>query len=544
MQDLYSSVPIEGMYGAYAMPEEEVDHFGKPIPELQGSHVIETDYRLFRYSKFALPWLLFLLACSVVLFCLTLWQGGFGALKTIYDGVPRDLEPWANAQYGDGGLARGTRNLRFAEAIIAFCSAIFVFLVYYANPRPKLQRISYYIIALFLFVAVVLAIIAFCIDVSRTKSAQQCKTQPGSLIQTCQNKAAYAVVCTVCDATITVVGAIAVVMLVLWTKDETFRNSHIGERNRDLAYDNTFPEEAGIQMAVPGIRTVHQALIFIALVVIVIAAILQLLFSIFIHQFRERVVGPAWDPINKQMQSGWSRLHTRFRLATAIICMLLCLLSFVPYPKRIYVYTLAWFFLLNCIMHFVIFAMDVKDLGDAKNLTCPTNLYCKFDDYNATVAFDFINGFFLVIYLVYEFVLKHGQSTVTTQRLVAFAEDMVQPENEPIKDIQPAIEGPYMRPLLGIEVIEVQGPNGELHVTVMNVTPGGAAEEAQIRPGDIITYWDEMPIHCKADFAQAVSGARIGSTVMLQVSRQSRVGPAGTTTSVVNRPLVVRGVPA
>jgi Ca2+/Na+ antiporter len=541
MEEMYTSVPMQEMY---QLPPEEVDHFGKPIPELQGSHVIETDYRLFRYSKFALPWLLFLFGCSVVLFCLTLWQGGFGALKTIYDGIPRDLEPWKNDPRGDGGLSRSTRNLRFAEAIIAACSCILVIIIYYANPRPKIQRLAYYVCAFFLVAAVVLAIIAFCIDVSRTGDCRKCKTDPGTMTISCENKAAYAVVCTVCDATIAIIGVLTIIMLVLWTKDETFRNSHMGERNRDLAYDNTYPEEAGMQMAVPGVRTVHQALIFYAMIVLIIAGVMQLLFSIFIHEFRERVTGSAWDPINNQSQAGWSRPHSRFRLATTIIAILLCLLSFVPYPKRVYVYMLAWLFLACAVMHFVIFAMDIKDLGDAKNLNCPSKVSCTFDQYNTTAAFDIMNGLFIVIYVVYEFVIKHGQSTVTTQRLVAFAEEEVQPENEPLKDVQPAIEGPYMRPLLGIEVIEVQGPNGELHVTVMNVTPGGAAEEAQVRPGDVVQYWDEMPIHCKADFAQAVSGARIGSTVMLQVSRQTRVGPAATATSAVYCKLVVRGVPA
>jgi hypothetical protein len=541
MEDFYQSVPMQDLY---QMPQEEVDHFGKPIPELQGSHVVETDYRLFRYSKFALPWLLLVLACSVVLFCLTLWQGGFGALKTIYTGVPRDLEPWATAKYGDGGLAKGTRNLRYAESIIAFCGAVFILMIYYANPRPQIQRIGYYICSFFIFISVVLAIIAFCIDVSKTNQAMKCKTNKATLIQSCENKAAYAVVCVTCDATVAIIGIILVIMVVLWTRDETFRNSHMGERNRDLAYDNTFPEEAGIQLTVPGIRTVHQSLVFIALIVVIIAAILLFLFTTFIHEFRERVTGSDWDPINNESQAGWPRQNTRLRLATAIIAMLLCVLSFVPYPKRVYVYVLAWLFLANCVMHFVIFAMDCNTIGSAKNMQCPTGVTCTDIPYSTTIAFEFINGAFIILYLLYEFIVKHGQSTVTTQRLVSLPEDELTPENEPIKELQPAIEGPYMRPLLGVEVIEVQGPNGELHVTVMNVTPGGAAEEAQLRPGDVIQYWDEMPIHCKADFAQAVSSARIGSTVMLQVARQNRAGAAATTTSVVFAKLTVRGVPA
>ena len=68
------------------------------------------------------------------------------------------------------------RNLRYAESIIAFCGAVFILMIYYANPRPQIQRIGYYICSFFIFISVVLAIIAFCIDVSKTNQAMKCKT--------------------------------------------------------------------------------------------------------------------------------------------------------------------------------------------------------------------------------------------------------------------------------------------------------------------------------------------------------------------------------
>jgi membrane-associated protease RseP (regulator of RpoE activity) len=523
---------------------EDVDHFGKPIPELQGSHVIETDYRLFRYSKFALPWLLFIFACAVVLFCLTLWQGGFAALRTIVAGVPRDLEPWYKNSNANGGLTKPVRNVRFSAAVAAIIGSLMIIIVYYANPRPKIQRIFYYVSAALLIIGVVLGVIAFCIDVSRTRNAQKCKTEPRTLTQTCESRSAYAVVCVVCDAGIALFGLVSAVMVALWTKDETFRNTHVGERSRDLAYDNPFPDEAGVQLAVPGIKSVHQSLVFIGLIALLCTAIMEILFSIFLHEFRERVLGAPWDTVSGQTQTGWPRKSSRLRLSTTIICMGLCLLSFVPYPNRVYVYVLAWLFAGNCVMFFVMFAIDVSDLKKAKNMPCPASVTCTYDEYNATVTFDFITGCWLLIYVVYEFFFKHAQSTVTTQRAILVPTEEMAPENEPTKEAKAGVvEAPHMRPLLGVEVIEVQGPNGELNVTVVNVTPGSAAEEAQLRPGDIIAHWDEMPIHCKADFAQAVSQARIGSTVVLQVIRQVRVAAAASS-QVVYCKLTIRGVPA
>jgi len=524
-----------------------VDHFGKPVPELQGSNVIETDYRLFRYSKFALPWLIIMLGCAITLFCLTLWQGGFVPLKAIKAGIPRDLEPWATDPRGDGGLTRPTRNLRFAETIIAICTVIIVFLVYYSNPRPKMQRLAYYLCAFFLLVVVALCIIAFCLDVGKTDNARSCQTNPATRIMSCQSRSAYAVAVTALDLVVGIFALVCAIMLVIWTKDESFPNSHTGhDHHRDTAFENTFPEEPTMRLTRPGVETVHKTLAFIGLLALLLSAILLLIITILIHDFRERVTGVQWDPINGQTVSGWPRQNTRLRLSTTIIAMTLCLMSFVPYPKRVYVYLLAFLFFCTGCLSYVIFGLDVNQISSAKALLCPKGVSCVFDQFNATAAFDFILATFIFLYLLYEFLAKHKQSTVTSQREVASTPfDEFVPDVEPIfmKEHLMVMEGPAMRPLLGIEVIEVEGPSGELNVTVMNVTPGGSAEEAQIRPGDIIAHWDEMPIHCKQDFAQAVAGARIGSTSMLQVIRHNRLGNAAST-SVVYCKLNIRGVAA
>lgn len=520
---------------------EEVDHFGKPIPEIHNQNVIETDYRLFRYSKFALPWLLFMLACCVTLFCLTLWQGGFAALKGIKQGIPRDLEPYRESDFGDGGRARGVRNLRFAAATIAFVSTLLVLAVYYVNPRPKTQRLAYYLCAFLLLVAAALALIAFCLDVGKSDETERCKTEFRTRIRFCENRAAYGVAVVVLDAALAIFALVTCIMLALWTKDETFHNTQsLGEMS---PYDNNeprFPEEAGVMVAAPGTETVHKSLIFIGLTAVILSAILLLIFSIFIHEFRERVTGVEWDPINSQSQSGWPRENSRLRLAAASIGIILCLLSFVPLPLRIYVYFLAFLFLICAVLLFVAFGLDVKDLGDAKDLACPTGVSCVFHPYNATVFFDIFTGVCMVLYLLYEFLVKHKQSTVTTQRTPAGVAEEFAPDYEPLAKAAAAPAAlPTERPLLGVEVVEVAGANGELNVTVMNVTPGSAADEALLQPGDIIAHWDEMPIHCKADFAQAVSGARIGSTVNLHVARPNRAGAMEFT----HCKLDVRGVP-
>jgi len=113
------------------------------------------------------------------------------------------------------------------------------------------------------------------------------------------------------------------------------------------------------------------------------------------------------------------------------------------------------------------------------------------------------------------------------------------------RKLQPAVVAKAsggLRPLLGVEVVEIEQPHtGELTVNVLSVTPGGASDEAGVRVGDIIARWNDMPIHSKADFAAAVRDSLIGSVVSLQVIRQNALG-YGNTVDFLR--LVVRGVPA
>eukprot|EP01004_Peranema_trichophorum_P003075 NODE_2086_length_1693_cov_579.422930_g1554_i1.p1 GENE.NODE_2086_length_1693_cov_579.422930_g1554_i1~~NODE_2086_length_1693_cov_579.422930_g1554_i1.p1 ORF type:complete len:484 (-),score=63.19 NODE_2086_length_1693_cov_579.422930_g1554_i1:241-1632(-) len=462
--------------------ETEFDQFGKPIPVMEhGAHVVETDYRLFRYSKFALPWVLFMLGCFWVLLMLTFWRGGFSNIKDIRNGIPRDLEPWSNTIDGEGGLRRPIRNLRISTAVHGIVGVAIVALVYYSNPRPKLQMVAYLIAAVILIACFIQGIIAFCLDVGKTKDAVKCTTDPGTRVKECESRVGYAVVATALDIITAIFALVSTVMLVIWSRDETFKRKHRAwnEQERGISEDPAFVEEIEMKPIIPGQDIVHKSLIGFGLAATLISAILLLIFTIFIHEFRERVVGRAWDPTNNQNIAAWPKENTRFRLSVSIIAICLCVLSFVPY----------------------------------------------------------------------EFLAKHKQSTVTVHRDIPAAplEEFMPPYDshpEYVPVVKPdgtrALEAPPLRPLLGVEVIEVEHPSTQdLSVTVINVTPGGAAQEAGIKVGDIIARWDEIPITCKADFAQAVSNAAIGSQVILQVIRQ-----IGSTTGVEFCQLTVRGVPA
>eukprot|EP00993_Chasmostoma_nieuportense_P006177 NODE_6792_length_500_cov_11.013405_g6626_i0.p1 GENE.NODE_6792_length_500_cov_11.013405_g6626_i0~~NODE_6792_length_500_cov_11.013405_g6626_i0.p1 ORF type:complete len:113 (+),score=14.58 NODE_6792_length_500_cov_11.013405_g6626_i0:77-415(+) len=104
-----------------------------------------------------------------------------------------------------------------------------------------------------------------------------------------------------------------------------------------------------------------------------------------------------------------------------------------------------------------------------------------------------------------------------------------------------------LRPVLGIEVLEVDHPCGEIHLTVMNVNQGGAADHAGLRVNDIITRWDHTPITRKADFAAAVRGSNVGAevvivaVVVIQVVRRPQHHTGPMTTAVEYFKMTIRG---
>jgi putative serine protease PepD len=98
-----------------------------------------------------------------------------------------------------------------------------------------------------------------------------------------------------------------------------------------------------------------------------------------------------------------------------------------------------------------------------------------------------------------------------------------------------------MRPVIGVEVLEVQDIDGRIRLNVSGVTPGSAADEAGLRVGDVITRWDDFPVFTKSDFARAVQDAHIGSTALLQVERSPIAGYGFGAFDVLR--LTIRGVP-
>jgi hypothetical protein len=506
----------------------------------------DVDYRWFRYSKFALPWLIFMAAFFITLLLLTFWQGGF-TIKRIRDGIPRDLEPGAKDDFGDGGQRRPVRNFRIAVGIVAFVAGLLLVLGYYLALGPKLARVWNFFIVFLLIVAAIMAIIAFALDVGRADDIQKCITEQTfngfpSNNTFCESREAYGHACTAIDAVTFGLCAFLAVLLIKWGK--YFRRARKGwyRDDVDVVIEDDLAARDGLAVLVPGQAHVYKMLIAILAFFVLAAAALLIIFSILIHEFRER-----YNP----EQAGWPRENTRLRLAACIIGILLVIFSLVPYPHRVYHYLIAFFFFIDCVMFFVVFGIDVNELDKARSLPCydDQGLYCIYHPYNTVCVFDFLCGFWIAVYLIIEF-LAHKRKSRVAARTYAYNDDVGIDEfglaprmpGEAVKSLAPLpLPTMPMRPVIGVEVLEVQDLDGRIRLNVSGVTPGSAADQAGLRIGDIITRWDDFPIFTKSDFARAVQDAHIGSTALLQVERAPIAGYGFGALDTL--PLVIRGVP-
>jgi hypothetical protein len=413
-------------------------------------------------------------------------------------------------------------------------------LIYYSRLAAKITKTLLFVLAVILIVGFVIGIISFAVDVGDIQDVKVCKTQTGlaNRYRFCESREAAGAAAATLSIVTAVLAVVTAIMLILWGK---YFVRHISplEPTEDL------------KVAIPGQPHVYKTLLSIGLLLTLLSAAALLFFAIYINEFRERVNGPLWG--TTQEYSGWSARNTRLRLAVCIAATLLVILSLIPYPHRVYAYVLALLFLFVAPVFFVIFALDISEIKDARDLPCPTGLKCSYHPYNTVIVFDFICGLVILIYLIVQFLVKKRKSYVTarqyshTDNLDDYdfgANAFIGGPSSTLaqrKMVDAPVIGktPRLRPVVGIEVVEMEHPTtGELTLNVINVTPGQPADLAGIRVGDIIARWNDMQITTKSDFAAALAESQIGSTAMIQVVRQA---PGGFGSAIEICRLHIRG---
>jgi magnesium-transporting ATPase (P-type) len=401
-----------GPYGPGAVPLDVASVATGSIRE-------EEDFTFFRYSRAKVPLLLFILAIFVTVILLTMWQSR-SDIRGLKAGVPRDLEPPTSGSAKEGGIPKYKRNLRFAATSIGIFFALVAFVVYLMTTlKPVLRAKINYLIAFILIGVAVLAFIALALDINSERDARRC-TNNIHYSRVCENREDIATGLTVFDAGLGVFALTAGLLIFFYSRSGDWTRAHDPKL---IAYLEDGPAQLQPGMYPNGVSYVRKWLVTLALAGTVVLAILLLVFTILINEDRDRY--SERDLFNRQLEGttvtrpGWPVKNTKLRYATCSIVILAILLNLIPLTSRVIAYVFGLFYFVAAVLSFVMFAIDVDSMQDAKQLLCPDNLRCVYHPYNATAAIEFIGGVFLLVYIILEyFVLRRRK---VQQPAVVFA---------------------------------------------------------------------------------------------------------------------------
>jgi magnesium-transporting ATPase (P-type) len=161
-------------------------------------------------------------------------------------------------------------------------------------------------------------------------------------------------------------------------------------------------------LAPNGISFVRKTITIIALFVLLAFSIINLVFTIYVHDLRERV--QLLDRYNRPTREqgvytnpGWPIRNSKLRYATCALVILTVLFNLIPLTSRVIAYVLAWLYVCYAVLAFVCFAVDIDAIEDSKRIECPDQYQCKHHPYAATTAVEFIGGIVLIVFVVLEY---------------------------------------------------------------------------------------------------------------------------------------------
>lgn len=100
---------------------------------------------------------------------------------------------------------------------------------------------------------------------------------------------------------------------------------------------------------------------------------------------------------------------------------------------------------------------------------------------------------------------------------------------------QIVMHGRVLRPYLGVQSANLAEP-GARGALIENVLPGSPAQEAGLRPGDVIAKFDGRDIRDFNDLRKRVAAAKVGAEIKVEVSRGERTFTLPVTLVEMQRP--------
>lgn len=409
-------------------------------PELLPEH----DFRFFKYSKLALPFLLVLLGVFTALLVLTMWQSR-STIQGLEDGIPRDIQLLSDYN-GDfeSGIRKNKRSLRFAVCFLGIFLSLGIIAVYFADVSPVLRARLNYPLGLILVLVGILALVSFGLNITREKNVKGCFS--GDHMSTyCELREDLGVGGVVFDMCVAVFAIVAGLLVLAYTAT--------GDWCRELLEDEDaaiYGMPQGVQpgQLKNGISRVRKTITMLAIVAVLISSIILLIFALLIHEQRELYT--QRDSNNRPTgnsgtttQSGWPLKNTKLRYCVAGVTVLALLFNLIPLTSRVIAYILGFLYIIFAVLAFAAFGVDIGSVEDAKDMECPVNYKCTHDAYNATIVLEFIGGVLLLIYVIWEFFISKKEKAAAVPPPPAYVEQPAMYTEAPVQ-YGPAITAPPM----------------------------------------------------------------------------------------------------
>jgi hypothetical protein len=395
---------------------------------LEERESIEADFRWYRWSKFAAPWLFWCLLLCAAIFCLTAWQE-VGSIRSYNaENVYSDRRPWGVPRHivkrtvtgssSEAGMPKSLRNLRIAGVFHGFLGVVLVFITLFVKPRPRVRMVLNYLWCLLLLACGVMEAIAFAIALGQFKNAQRCPWNRSLTHEKCTVRSGVATIAIALDAGV-YTGAFTSVILLAWynfTGDWKLLRTGWRERERD-AETEVVPQVSGADKFLRKVRPVRITVLSIALLytlcsVIVLTVFIVLLHMDYQHYYELQQYRGTFRGKDLNQLPGWSARNSRLRYGFTIMGFCTVVLNYIPFTHRVMAYLFAILYVVICSLAFVAFGLDVHEMQRAHDMQCPLDSHCRDDIFIATAILDFFTGLSFMWYVLYEY----GAKWLTTSR--------------------------------------------------------------------------------------------------------------------------------
>jgi len=388
---------------------------------LEERDAIEADFRWYRYSKVALPFLLVILVLAIVVFCLTAWWQ-VGSIKGLrgnpvfnggVEGVPLIIVTAAETQAGEeAGLPKSLRNLRIAEVFIGFFGALWALWTLLAKPRPKARMVCNYLWVLMILAAAVLGWIGFAWGIARIDDVEHCAWDQEFTYERCERRDYKAIVALTADAGVGFFGVLTAVFLAMYTASGDWRINRAGWRERERDAETEVAKQRDPEhLSKQHIRNVRITFLGILLLLFTISIIIVAIFIVYIHE--DRPVWPIRALYNNEFtgrdltqQRGWPARNTRLRYAATVITILTVLVNLIPFTHRLVAYVFAFLYFVAAIIFLIVFGFDVHEMHQSGKIPCPEEFRCRHDPFITVTVLEFILAIVMLVYVLYEYLLK------------------------------------------------------------------------------------------------------------------------------------------